>query len=62
MKRSIVEITEIDVDVFSKFDYQFDGTSEFVPPVINNLPESFNLGVIYGSSGSGKSTLLERFW
>ena len=61
MKRSIVEITEIDADVFSKFDYQFDGTSEFVPPVIHDIPKEYNLGVIYGSSGSGKSTLLEGF-
>ena len=44
------------------FDCIFDGTSSFHPwekPL--DLPEDFNIGVIYGSSGSGKTTLLKEF-
>jgi GNAT superfamily N-acetyltransferase len=60
-KQSSVQVSEIDKDVFFKFDYQFDGVSTFTPPTIPDLPKDFNLGIIYGSSGSGKTTLLEQF-
>lgn len=44
------------------FDCTFNGTSEFYPwEIPQNLPEEFNIGVIYGASGCGKSTLLESF-
>ena len=44
------------------FDCTFNGTSSFFPwEKPHNLPENFNIGVIYGTSGSGKSTLLNEF-
>ena len=44
------------------FDCAFNGTSTFFPwKKPQNLPENFNIGVIYGASGSGKTTLLKEF-
>lgn len=56
-----VNKTKIDEEVFEKFDYQFDGTSNFTHNFHFRTPQDFNIGVIYGSSGSGKSTLLKSF-
>jgi ABC-type lipoprotein export system ATPase subunit len=56
-----VKITDIDTEVFSKFDYSFNGESEFKEHDMPRIDEDFNLGVIVGSSGSGKSTLLDKF-
>jgi len=44
------------------FDCELNGVTSFKPwnrP--SNLPEEFNIGVIYGASGSGKTTLLKEF-
>ena len=44
------------------FDYEFTGTSEFVPAFeTSQLPDDFGIGVIVGASGSGKSTMLREF-
>lgn len=56
----------VEVDRFTEyaskaFDYDFTGESIFIPYRKLNVPEEYNIGVIYGSSGSGKSTLLKRF-
>ena len=43
--------------------YDIQNVAESVTRVTNNLylPESWNIGVIYGGSGTGKSTLLRTF-
>lgn len=46
----------------SEFDYEWDGSSEFIPAAVpDNLPTDFRIGVIVGASGSGKSTMLKSF-
>ena len=56
-----VTVTDIDNEVFSKFDYSFNGESTFDEHDMPKIPSDFNMGVIVGSSGSGKSTLLSKF-
>lgn len=53
-------------DIFTEyvskaFDFEFDGTSEFIPHEQPIIPRDFSIGLIVGSSGSGKSTLLRTF-
>lgn len=60
------EITEV---ISNAFDFEFDGTTEFVPPTISPIdretyidtPEGFGIGLLVGPSGSGKSTILRQF-
>tara|TARA_R100000426_G_scaffold13255_1_gene12918 strand:- start:231 stop:1286 length:1056 start_codon:yes stop_codon:yes gene_type:complete len=60
-KKCKVKITDIDKEVFAKFDYSFNGVSNFKHDFVFAKPKNFNIGVIYGSSGSGKTTLLSKF-
>ena len=48
------------------FDYNFNGTTEFVPHEISAIDretilKDFSIGLIVGPSGSGKTTLLKEF-
>ena len=52
---------EITASISSSFDFDFEGTSEFVVPIIGDVPEDYLIGLIVGPSGSGKSTLLKTF-
>ena len=56
-----IEVDEIARDLASAFDYDFDGSQTFTPPVVPDIPKSFGIGLIVGPSGSGKSTLLSQF-
>jgi len=58
--------SKVQIDEFTEyasrvFDYEFDGTSEFICHEKPKVPEEFNIGLIVGSSGSGKSSLLKEF-
>ena len=54
--------TDVITDELSKiFDYQFTGTTTFVPPTLPILPATYGIGLIVGPSGTGKSTLLRQF-
>lgn len=57
---SVVE-DEITRRISASYDYEFAGSSFFVPPSMPELPDNFGIGLIVGPSGSGKSTLLKRF-
>lgn len=59
-KRCSVKEDDITKSVSMMFDYEFKGTinQEIVVP---NLPEDFQIGLIFGSSGSGKSTILKEW-
>ena len=41
-----VHIDDIVKTLSSAFDYAFDGTSTFTPPVIPKLPKEFGIGLI----------------
>ncbi len=56
-----VRVDDIVKSLSSAFDYAFDGTSTFAPPVLPKLPKEFGIGLIVGPSGTGKSTILKRF-
>ena len=57
--RVLVAPDKATLDLVAEFDYEWAGSSEFVPArVPDNLPTDFGLGVIVGASGSGKSTML----
>lgn len=56
-----VTLDAITAEVARLFDYPFDGSTTFLPPRIDGLPEEFSLGLIVGPSGSGKSSLLSQF-
>lgn len=56
-----VDVDEIAGELAQSFDYEFDGTQAFIPPVMPDLPTNFGIGLIVGPSGSGKSTLLSEF-
>tara|TARA_R100001369_G_scaffold55756_1_gene82563 strand:- start:350 stop:1483 length:1134 start_codon:yes stop_codon:yes gene_type:complete len=58
---STVEMTEIDEKIYKLFDFNFEGTTTFELPELNNIPKEFGIGVFCGSSGSGKSSLLNNF-
>lgn len=59
--KSTVKTDEITKQLSQSFDYEFTGTSEFHPPKMPSVSESFGIGLIVGASGSGKSTLLKQF-
>ena len=67
MLKSKVNTNEITDELSKDFDYEFDGTTEFQPPVITSLDRAtyldkeFSIGLIVGASGSGKSSLLKEF-
>jgi GNAT superfamily N-acetyltransferase len=67
MKKSTVNTNAITDELSRAFDYTFDGTTEFEPPVITALDRAtyldtdFSIGLIVGPSGSGKSTILKEF-
>lgn len=52
---------EVTAEICQHFDYTFDGTSVFTPPVLPPIESKFSIGLIVGPSGSGKTTLLSRF-
>lgn len=56
-----VEVDDIVTELSGSFDYSFDGTSTFTPPIMPQVAKTFNIGLIVGASGSGKSTLLQNF-
>jgi len=58
---SNVLVTEIDNDIFKRFDFTFDGSSVFEVPHLPEIKNDFEVGVIFGSSGSGKTSLLKQF-
>lgn len=55
-----VQIDSIAAELAQSFDYDFDGTHTFNPPIMPDLPKDFGIGLIVGPSGSGKSTVLSR--
>lgn len=61
--KSDVVVDELVSSLVTPFDFDLgDGSSEFFPFVLpDDLPKSFNIGVIVGASGTGKSTLLKEF-
>ena len=65
--KSKVQTDEITKELSRAFDYEFDGTTTFDPPIISALDrataigEEYSIGLIVGPSGSGKSTLLKGF-
>ena len=56
MKNTVIQ-DNITAGISRLFDYDFDGTTTFIPPEFTP-PKSFGIGLIVGPSGSGKSTLL----
>lgn len=58
---STVVVDDIVKQLSSSFDFEFDGTSTFKPPLLPEVPPSFRIGLLVGPSGSGKSTLLKQF-
>ena len=56
-----VEPDEKTAAVAVAFDYNFTGTTFFTPHEKPEVPEVFNIGVIYGASGTGKTILLKEF-
>ena len=62
-----VKQDEITQKISNSFDFEFDGTTHFEPPIISPLDREmyinngFSIGLIVGPSGSGKSTLLKEF-
>lgn len=56
-----VEQDEATAEISRQFDYMFDGTSTFTPPLLPAVDQEFSIGLIVGPSGSGKTTLLSRF-
>lgn len=58
---SRVELDDITSELSKSFDYQFNGTSEFIAPELPDIPKEYGIGIIIGASGSGKSTILKRF-
>ena len=43
------------------YDFEWSGTSSFLPVRKPDVPADFSVGVIVGASGSGKTTLLREF-
>lgn len=60
-KTCVVTTDEITLKISEMFDYKFDGKSVFTFPIIKDIPDNFNIGLIVGPSGSGKSSLLNAF-
>jgi ABC-type lipoprotein export system ATPase subunit len=60
-KQSKVPLTKLLQELVEPFDYATDGTSEFYPYELPDLPKDFSIGLIVGASGSGKSSLLAEF-
>ena len=58
---SSVQVSELALLATKTFDYETDGTTEFLPFKMPDLPKQFGIGLIVGSSGSGKSSLLQNF-
>lgn len=59
---SKVEMDNVTVNLIKPFDYTSSGEVRFYPfQKPQDLPQSFNIGVIVGASGTGKSTLLQSF-
>lgn len=56
-----VSCDQITEDLAAMTDYEFNGQSQFTPPVMGVVPKGFSLGLIVGPSGSGKTTLLKNF-
>lgn len=56
-----VKNDEITQEIGNYFDYNFNGTTEFFPPVMPDVGNDYSIGLIVGPSGSGKSTLLRNF-
>jgi GNAT superfamily N-acetyltransferase/ABC-type lipoprotein export system ATPase subunit len=59
--KSEVMLDDITVAISAMFDYEFDGRSAFLVPMMPEVPEQFGIGLLVGPSGSGKSSLLRRF-
>lgn len=64
MVTKTIKITpdEFTAYVSEAFDYNFDGTSEFVLPDFVKPQNEFSIGLIVGSSGSGKTSILREFF
>jgi ABC-type lipoprotein export system ATPase subunit len=58
---STVKVDGIVSVLSASFDYEFDGTTTFTPPLLPTIPQNFCIGLIVGPSGSGKSSLLKSF-
>ena len=43
---SIVDADEITSDLSRSFDYQFNGTSEFIAPAQPDVPKEYGIGLI----------------
>ena len=61
-----VKQDNITEDISRLFDFEFDGTTEFVPHEFSAIEretilKDFGIGLIVGPSGSGKTTLLKEF-
>lgn len=65
MKTSVKQ-DDITKEISKIFDFEFDGTTEFIPHEISAIDKAstlndFSIGLIVGPSGSGKTTLLKEF-
>lgn len=61
VRTSTIITDAITDEISNTFDYEFDGTTDFIPHDVHGIPENFSIGLIVGASGSGKSTMLELF-
>lgn len=52
-----VDVTDIDKEVSSSYDYEFDGTITREISEVPEITEDFSIGVIIGKSGSGSQPI-----
>ncbi len=61
MESCKVDLDPLTVHLAQQFDIEFDGSSNFEPPILPPVPETYGIGLIVGPSGTGKTLLLNRF-